>query len=117
MRIFKRLVDAENEVLRDLRVRGISVECNSYQDKKLEGEDRYVKELIGVAFKVDKPLLDRDEAIRYIFKEDSERIIEYCKQEIADRCSGEPLNPGNSYKIRSDMWNKFLEGDNKFSYQ
>lgn len=117
MRIFKRLVDAENEVLRDLRIRGISVECNSYQDKKLEGEDRFVKELIGVAFKVDKPLLERDEAIRYIFKEDSERIIEYCKQEIKDRCSGQPLNPGNSYKIRSDMWNKFLEGGKRFSYQ
>ena len=61
-------------------------------------------------------MLDRNEAIHYTFKEDSDRIIKYCKQEIKDRCSGKPLNPGNSYKIREDMWNKFLEGK-KFSYQ
>lgn len=116
MRIYKTIKDALNETFRDLKVRGISVECNSYQDKKLEGEDRFVKELTGVAFKIDKPLLNRDEAIRYTFKDDAERIIKYCKQEIKDRCSGKPLNPGNSYKIRADMWNKFLEGK-KFSYQ
>lgn len=117
MRIFETLKEGVNEILRDLRVRGISVECNSYQDKKLEGEDRFVKEIIGVAFKVAKPLQDRDEVIRYVFKEDADRIIQYCQQEIKDRCSGEPLNPGNSYKIRADMWTKFLEGNNKFAYQ
>lgn len=117
MRVYKTLVEAVNETLRDLRVRGISVECKSYQDKKLEGEDRFIKELIGVAFKVDKPLLNRDEVIHYLFKEDANRIIRYCKQEIKDRCSGKPLNPGNSYKIREDMWSKFLEGDKRFSYQ
>ena len=116
MRIYKTIYDALNETFRDLKVRGISVECNSYQDKKLTGDDRFVKELMGVAFKIDKPLLNRDEAIRYVFKEEADKIIKYCKQEIKDRCSGKPLNPGNSYKIRSDMWNKFLEGK-KFSYQ
>ena len=59
MRIYKTLGDSINETGRDLIVRGISVECNSYQDKKLEGEDRFVKELMGVAFKVSKPLLNR----------------------------------------------------------
>ena len=117
MRIYKTIKDALNESFRDLKVRGISVECNSYQDKKLVGEDRYVKELTGVAFKIDKPLLNRDDAIRYVFKEESDKIIKYCKQEIKDRCSGKPLNPGRSYKIRQDMWNKFLENNNKFSYQ
>lgn len=119
MRIFKTIYDALNETSRDIKVRAITTECKSYQDKKLEGEDRFVKELIGVDFKIDKPLLDRDKAIHYMFKDEAEaeKIINYCNQEIADRCSGEPLNPGNSYKIRSDMWNKFLEGSNKFSYQ
>lgn len=119
MRIFQTLYDAVNETARDLKVRGITVECDSYQDKKLEGEDRFVKELMGVAFKVDKPLLRRDDVLGYLFKDPEERakILKYCKQEIKDRCSGKPLNPGNSYKIRADMWNKFLEKDNKFSYQ
>ena len=119
MRIYQTLYDAVNETARDLQVRGISVECNSYQDKKLYGEDRIVKELMGVAFKVDKPLLHRDTVLEYLFKDPVERkrILKYCKQEIKDRCSGKPLNPGNSYKIRADMWNKFLEGTGKFSYQ
>lgn len=117
MRIYKTIKDALNETFRDLKVRGISVECNSYQDKKLTGEDRFVKELMGVAFKIDKPILNRDEAIEYVFGEESKKIIQYCKQEIKDRCCGKPLNPGRSYKIREDMWNKFLEKDHKFSYQ
>lgn len=117
MRIYKTIKDALNETFRDLKVRGISVECNSYQDKKLEGEDRYVKELTGVAFKIDKPSLNKDEAIKYIYQDEFPKIIKYCKQEIKDRCSGKQLNPGNSYKIRPDMWNKFLEGTGKFSYQ
>lgn len=118
-RIFKTIYDAMDETARDLKVRGISVECNSYQDKKLEGEDRFVKELVGVNFVIDKPLLDREKAIKYIFRDEEEtkKIVEYCKQEIKDRTSGEPLNPGNSYKIRADMWNQFLEDGGKFSYQ
>ena len=79
MRIFQTLYDAVNETARDLKVRGITVECNSYQDKKLEGEDRFVKELMGVAFKVDKPLLRRDKVIEYIFKDQSDKIIRYWK--------------------------------------
>lgn len=117
MRIYKTIKDALNETFRDLQVRGCTVECKSYQDKKLEGEDRYVKELMGVAFKVDKPTLNLKECIEYVFGEDSDRIIQYCEQEIKDRCSGKPLNPGNSYKIRKDMWSKFLENNKKFSYQ
>ena len=119
MRVYPTLYDAVNETARDLKVRGITVECNSYQDKVLTGEDRFVKELIGVAFKVDKPLKNREKIIEYVFRtpEESKKILEYCKQEIKDRCSGKMLNPGNSYKIRSDLWNKFLENSGKFSYQ
>lgn len=119
MRIYQTLYDAVNETARDLSVRGITVEVNSFQDKKLQGEDRFFKELVGVAFKVDKPLLHRDDVIGYIFRdpEEKKRIIKYCKQEIKDRCSGKKLNPGNSYKIRADLWNNFLEGSGKFSYQ
>lgn len=117
MRTYKTIYDALNETSRDMKVRSITTECNSYQDKKLEGKERFVKELIGVDFCISKPLLERDKAIEYMYPTEYEKIIKYCKQEIKDRCSGKPLNPGNSYKIRSDMWTKFLEGDNKFSYQ
>ncbi len=117
MRIYKTIKDALDETARDLKVRSITTECNSYQDKKLNGRDRFVKELIGVDFKIDKPTLNREDAVRYMFPDEADKIIKYCEQEIKDRCSGEPLNPGNSYKIRADMWSKFLEGTGKFSYQ
>jgi len=117
MRIYKTIKEALDETLRDLKVRGITTECNSYQDKKLTGRERFVKELIGVDFKIDKPLLERDDAVRFVFHDDADRIIKYCHQEIKDRTSGVPLNPGNSYKIREDMWSKFIEGTGKFSYQ
>lgn len=119
MRTYKTILDALDETARDLKVRSITTQCKSYQDKKLEGKDQFVKELIGVNFTVSNPLLRRDEAIRYMFKDEAEakKIIKYCHQEIKDRCSGKPLNPGNSYLIRSDMWQKFLEGSGKFSYQ
>lgn len=116
MRTYKTIYDALDEVMRDLMVRGISVESKSYQDKKLEGKDRIIKELIGVSFAIDKPSMEKDKSIKLLFPTEYNKILKYCKQEVKDRCSGKQLNPGNSYKIREDMWNKFIEGDNKFSY-
>ena len=116
MRAYKDMEEAVKENIRDLLVRGITTETKSYQDKKLTGKDRFVKELIGVSFRIDKPLLKRKEALQYIFKDEADKIEKYCIQEVKDRVSGKQLNPGNSYKIRADMWNKFLEGNNKFSY-
>ena len=52
MRIYKTIREALDETARDLKVRGITTECKSYQDKKLDGDYRFVKELIGVDFKI-----------------------------------------------------------------
>lgn len=119
MRIYKTILEALDETARDLKVRGITVKCKSYQDKKLTGKEQYVKELMGVDFKIDKPMLNWKEAISYLFKEkeETEKIFKYCKQEIKDRTCGKPLNPGNSYLIRNDYWSNFLENTGKFSYQ
>jgi len=119
MRTYKTIRESLDETARDLLVRGITVECKSYQDKILEGNDRFVKELMGVDFMISKPMLGWREAVQYLFKTDEEtdKILKYCEQEIKDRTSGEMLNPGNSYKIRGDYWSNFLEGNNKFSYQ
>lgn len=115
MRFYKTALEAVDNTCRDLLVRGITIESNSYQDKILVGEDRFVKELTNVDFAITKPNLKLDEALEYCFKEEWQRIKKYCDQEIKDRISGKPLNPGNSYKIRKDMWNQFIH-DCKFSY-
>ena len=70
-------------------------------------------------FCITKPNLgpDMDAALEYCFKEDWSRIRDYCEQEVKDRISGKALNPGNSYKIRLDMWQKFTEkNQGKFAY-
>ena len=115
MRFYKTTLEAVDNTCRDLLVRGITIECNSYQDKKLTGEDRFVKELTNVDFCITKPTWKRREALEYCFGKEAAKIERYCKQEIKDRISGQPLNPGNSYKIRKDMWNQFLH-NKKFSY-
>ena len=117
MRIFKNCEEAMKEITRELLVQGISVECESYQNKKLTGEDKIVKELIGVSFLISKPLQKRKEMLQYVFKEDADRIEQYCIQEFKDRVCGELLNPGNSYKIRQDLWQKFMvDSETKFDY-
>lgn len=117
MRIFKDSYDMIREINRELLVQGISVECNSYQNKKLEGENRIVKELLGVSFLISKPLNKRKEMLDYMFKEESDKIEHYCIQEHCDRVSGMAFNPGHSYKIRQDMWQKFMvDSETKFDY-
>jgi thymidylate synthase len=111
MRIYKDCLEMIKEVDRDLLVQGITVPISHYQNKKLQGEDRFTKELIGVSFMISKPLEQRKEMIEFIFKGDADKIEKYCIQEHEDRVSGTPLNPGNSYKIRQDMWQKFMVGD------
>lgn len=116
-RIFRDCEQYIKEIDRELFQCGIKVDVNHYQNKKLEGENRYTKEIIGVSACISNPLEKRKEMLQHIFKEDADRIEQYCIQEFKDRISPVPLNPGESYKIRQDMWQKYLENDNtKFSY-
>lgn len=119
MRIYKTIAEAVEELQRDLLVRGETVVCNTYQDKELKGEDKNVKELIGVTYKVLNPLVNHEEAVKVIYKDEekAKQIIDYIDVEYMDRTSGLALNPGQSYKVRPDMWMKFLNGENlRFAY-
>jgi len=116
-RIFKDSYDMIKEIDRELNACGITVDISHYQNKRLEGDARFTKELIGVSFVISKPLKKRKEMLEFIFKDDADRIEQYCEQEHVDRTSGLSLNPGNSYKIRQDMWQKFMVDDGtKFDY-
>lgn len=116
MRIFKNQLDAFKEMDRELLVQGISVPIKHYQNKKLEGDDQITKELVGVSFLISKPLENLDECYKFMFPKEHETIKAYCEQEFADRTSGQAMNPGNSWKIRQDMWQKFQERGEEFSY-
>lgn len=108
MRIFRNCLDMVQEIDRELAVSGQTVEVKHYQNKVLEGDDRITKELIGVNFTISKPLNMRDAMLEFLYKEEAEKITAYCIEELRDRVSGEPRNPGNSYLIRKDLWQQFL---------
>ena len=116
-RILRTCKEFAVELDRELYQSGITVEVSHYQNKKLEGKDRLTKEIVGVSFCISKPLLGRREMLEHLFKDDADRIEQYCIQEFKDRISPTPLNPGESYKIRKDMWQKFMvEDETKFDY-
>ena len=117
-RIFKDCLDMIREMDRELKVSGITVPVKHYQNQELTGENQNTKELIGVNFVITKPWLQKREMLEFLFKDEAQRIEDYCKQEILDRVDRRGLNPGNSYKIRMDLWQKLMskKENDKFDY-
>ena len=117
-RIFKDCLEMIQEVDRELKVSGITVPVKHYQNQELYGDDRNTKELIGVNFIISKPFLKKREMLDFIFKSEAGNIEDYCQQEFLDRINSVGLNPGNSYKIRLDLWQGLMskKDGEKFDY-
>lgn len=117
-RIFKDCLEMVQEMDRELKVSGITVPVKHYQNKELIGENQNTKELIGVNFIISKPGLKKKEMLEFLFKEEADNIEKYCEQELLDRVNREGLNPGNSYKIRLDLWQSLMskKDGEKFDY-
>lgn len=107
-RIFKDCLEMIQEMDRELKVSGITVPVKHYQNQELTGDNQNTKELIGVNFIISKPFLKKREMLDFIFKEEADNIEKYCEQELLDRVDRRALNPGNSYKIRMDLWQKLM---------
>ena len=117
-RIFKDCLEMVQEMDRELKVSGITVPVKHYQNKALFGENQNTKELIGVNFIISKPSLKKKEMLEFLFKDEADNIEKYCEQELLDRVNREGLNPGNSYKIRLDLWQSLMskKDGEKFDY-
>lgn len=117
-RIFKDCLEMVQEMDRELKVSGITVPVKHYQNKELVGENQNTKELIGVNFIISKPWLKKKEMLEFLFKEEADNIEKYCEQEFLDRINREGLNPGNSYKVRLDLWQSLMskKDGEKFDY-
>ena len=117
-RIFKDNLEMIQEINRELKLSGITVPVKHYQNIQLEGDAQLTKELIGMNFIINKPWLKKREMLEFIFEDETEKIEEYCKQEFLDRINRDCLNPGNSYKIRIDLWQALMSRDDnsKFDY-
>lgn len=111
-RIYTSCMEMVREVERDLWEMGINVPVQSMQDKQGPFNTREVR---AYGFTITPPFdkADMDAMVEYIFPKST--VVEYCEQEIKDRTSEQILNPGNSYKVRNQVWGDFLH-DGKFSY-
>ena len=97
-RIFKDCFEMIREMDRELKVSGITVPVNHYQNQELSGDDRLTKELIGVSFVISKPYLGKREMLDFMFKDEAELIEKYCRAELSDRLDRNGVNPGKSSK-------------------
>ena len=112
-RIFRNCGEMIREMDRELSTSGLTVRVKHYQNQRLEGDDQLTKELIGVNFIITHPLEGVRDMLEYMYFAEFEKIEAYCAQEIRDRISPTRLNPGNSWEIRMDLWQKLLSRDQK----
>lgn len=106
MRIYGNFKEATNEIKRDLAEMGIEVKPKSYQDKNVEGNpDFFTKELQNYIYTVTSPKLP-----------DLDATQPWAKLEFIERVSPTPVNPGEAYKTRPEVWNQFLNHYKEFDY-
>lgn len=103
MRVYSTFRQAKNEIARDLNELGVKVFAG-YQGmdhSKLDREAFTTMELQGYDYRVVRPRL-----------EDLEPVQPWADAEWEERLSGirgNPVNPGEAWKLRPDVWTPLLE--------
>ena len=114
MRIFANFTEAFSEIKRDLAEMGIDVHTKTMQNKNIEHDDNYsTKELQFYSYRILEPFNDLDTLM------DSLPNLSWAKAEWLERrlgIEGNPVNPGEAYKLRDGVWNEFLNKEGKFDY-
>jgi len=110
-RIFISIWEALNEVSRDVAEMGILTHPKTVQDKDVSNDPDYdAMELQNYMYIIVAP---KSEDIRSIVSQP------YCDEEWEERVKGmegDPINPGESWKCRPEVWESLLEDDGTFSY-
>lgn len=110
MRIFKDCMEMVREVERDLHEMGVINPAETVQDKVVKGNPDFdTKELIGYSYCL-RNFIDMDSMLEY-FK----IPLDYCKAEFRERTSCLPINPGEAYRFRPEIWKEFLH-EGRFAY-
>lgn len=110
MRIYKNFVEAHNEATRDVVEMGIRVWPKTMQDKNIKDDPNYeTREITNYVYTVTDPKL-----------EDLKPNQPWADMEFDERVSTVPINPGEAWKTRREVWNEFLHKDEngvpKFAY-
>lgn len=107
MRIFQNFEEALNEIKRDLAEMGIEVHPQTMQDKFVGNNPEYsTKELQNYDYTV-KDAVNSLHQLR--------PVQPWADAEFAERISGKPLNPGEAYLLRDDVWDEYLH-NGRFAY-
>ena len=112
MRIYANGYELMSEMGRNLWEMGAEVKPKSYQNKDIEGnEDFITKELICEQYCLTK--LPDPECL-FVFS----NTKEWADAEFIERVTKTliPINPGEAWKLREEVWKEFLNKDNKFDY-
>ena len=111
MRYYQNPSEMYEEVKRDLAEMGIEVRPKTMQDKVIEGNDDFItNELQNYSY----CLLNADSnLINWELNVNNPWADEEFKERI-DTSHG-PINPGEAYKLRQDVWDDYLH-EGKFGY-
>lgn len=117
MRLFENCIDAISEVTRDLFSRGQLAFDPSVQGKQVSRAKFEMKELLGYSYTI---LNGTDKAAMIEWARENfvkcDITVEWAELWFKERISGIPYNPPPSWKLRPNMWEKYLDEEGKFSY-
>lgn len=110
MRIYSSLIEAYDEITRDLFEVGEWIQGHSVQDQIVEGDKAFdFMELSPYVYMLtDTPDTDR-------FIESLELNRPWLDAEFEERLVGD-FNPGKAWKLRREVWAPFLEWMGRFAY-
>lgn len=109
-RMFRTFEESNHEILRDIVERGIRVHPETMQDKIVEDNiDFETMEIQNVHYTITQPNLEHLNPIQPWA--DAE-----WKERIEGGYYGNPVNPGDAWELRSDVWDQFRERDGQFAY-
>lgn len=115
MRVFSNCLEMVKEIERELFEQGITNHPSTMQDKWVGDDCDYeTKELIGFTYTLTS-YEDMESMFSFFPKDIKENGLEYCEKEFQERI-GPPTNPGTSWRVRDNLWRKFLDAEGKFSY-
>lgn len=107
MRMYLDIREALEEIKRDLKEMGIEVRTKTMQDKNIE--------LISTFF-----TLELQNYNYMVLNVDPTKVPgvsqPWADSEFLERIRFKPVNPGEAWKSRTEIWEPLLEGGGKFSY-
>lgn len=116
MRIFSNCWEMVKEVEREIFEQGITNHPSTMQDKWVGDDSDYeTKELVGFSYALSS-YQDMDDMFYFFDDEIKDKGLEYSRQEFSERVLNQPVNPGNSWKVREEFWKPYLDENGKFAY-